>query len=122
MPAESRDDLPATTRSRSALWFSEDRLVDYSDFATECGASSNGRTPRTPFLPSARPHQNVYKARVQHREYANHDMIVEGLSRSAVELVDAPYTRDSFLGNVFRHEIHVPDVPGGISPRRWRIC
>mmetsp|Transcript_54754 Transcript_54754/g.163729 ORF Transcript_54754/g.163729 Transcript_54754/m.163729 type:complete len:1090 (-) Transcript_54754:154-3423(-) len=96
-------------------WIEEDRLVDYADYGQECvlleredydNASSD----------SVRPLRDVYRARVKHWEYENMDLIVTDIPRSAVELVDRPYTRDQFLGNAFRHEIH---VPRGMFPRAW---
>jgi hypothetical protein len=50
-------------------------------------------------------------------EEATDDYIVMDMQRSGIQLLDKPYTTDTFLPHAFRHEIGVP--PEGLYPDTW---
>ena len=56
-----------------------------------------------------------YNARIENKEGAS--LIVEGMPRDAIEIVNKSYTSDQHLPNGFRHPIHIPDE---IFPIKWK--
>jgi len=56
-----------------------------------------------------------YNARIENEKGAS--LIVEGIPRDAIEIVNKSYTSDQHLPNGFRHPIHIPDE---IFPVKWK--
>jgi len=56
-----------------------------------------------------------YNARIENKKGAA--LVVEGIPRDAIEIVNKSYTSDQHLRNGFRHPIHIPDE---IFPVEWK--
>jgi hypothetical protein len=102
------------------IWRGDKDIYEDASYASTKYCEVIGREiPKDAYLRkgSTLPLDVTYTAKIYPKDKGGITFIMRGIPRRAVEFFDQGYTSDSFLQDVFRHEIELPDH---MVPEAWR--